>query len=173
MTWLANANIAATNSFGLPPCKAFNSPKLCVNQDGAMNTALRRSIRREHMNAYNGSGYLGQTNWQLPPLDSSCSGYNCNGTGNPMGELFYNQFGLTQGTPVVSTPNTAVGPLANDIQPYLYWTCQGTTIQGPCQTPGPAPGFEWSFSFGNGFLGTDIFENVPTRSQPISWAHRR
>jgi hypothetical protein len=31
VTWLANANVAATNTFGLPPCKAQGNPKLCVN----------------------------------------------------------------------------------------------------------------------------------------------
>ena len=37
VTWLANANLAATNTFGLPTCKDQGTPKLCVNQDGAMN----------------------------------------------------------------------------------------------------------------------------------------
>jgi uncharacterized protein (TIGR03437 family) len=32
-------------------------------------------------------------------------------------------------------------------------------VQGACEATGPAPGFEWSFSFGNGFLGTDVLEN--------------
>jgi uncharacterized protein (TIGR03437 family) len=60
--------------------------------------------------------------------------------------------------PVVATPNIAVGPFHN-IQPYLYWACEAATIQDACQTDGPAPGFEWSFSFGNGFQGTDILAN--------------
>ena len=46
-----------------------------------------------------------------------------------------------------------------NIQPYLYWACEGTTIQNACQTDGPAPNFEWSFSFGNGFEGTDLLKN--------------
>ena len=47
----------------------------------------------------------------------------------------------------------------NNVQPYIYWSCQAPTIQSPCQplTNGPATGFEWCFSFGNGFLGTDVF----------------
>ena len=160
VTWLANANIAATNTFGLPVCKSQGSPKICVNPDGAMNTGSASQFVA-NMNSYNATGYLGQTNWQLPPLDpTSCTEYNCSGSGNPMGELYYNQLHLAEGTPVVAAPDIAVGPFHN-IQPYLYWACQALTIQDACQpdSNGPAPGFEWSFSFGNGFEGTDIFVN--------------
>ena len=45
-----------------------------------------------------------------------------------------------------------------DIQPYLYWSCGGKSVVGACGIA-PAKGFEWSFSFGNGFLGTDLIEN--------------
>ena len=31
-------------------------------------------------------------------------------------------------------------------------------VRGPC-TGAPAPGFAWSFSFGNGFEGTDLIQN--------------
>jgi uncharacterized protein (TIGR03437 family) len=65
---------------------------------------------------------------------------------------------LSPGAPVAATPNIAVGPF-NNMQPYLYWACQGATIQGACQTAGPATGFEWSFSFGNGFEGTNVLAN--------------
>jgi hypothetical protein len=37
VTWLANANSAAANTFGLPLCKSPTSPAICVNQDGAMS----------------------------------------------------------------------------------------------------------------------------------------
>ncbi len=157
VTWLAQADVAATNTFGLPACIDPARPKLCVNQDGAMNWDSANQFIT-NMNAYNSTGYLDETTWELPPMDSSCSAYNCAGPGNPLGELFYGQLGLGLGTPVVTLPETAVGPFTN-IQPYLYWSCEGATIQAACQPNGPAPGFEWSFSFGNGFLGTDILRN--------------
>jgi uncharacterized protein (TIGR03437 family) len=160
VTWLANANLAATNAFSLPPCKDQGSPKLCVNADGAMNWNSANQFVA-NMNTYNGTGYLGQTHWQLPPVDAGCDvAYLCAvaAAGNPFGELYYGQLGLSPGEPVVATPDIAVGPFHN-IQPYLYWSCQGSTIQGPCQTAGPAPNFEWSFSFGNGFEGTDVLAN--------------
>jgi uncharacterized protein (TIGR03437 family) len=158
VTWLANANLAATNALGLPPCKDQGSPKVCVNADGAMNWDSASQFVT-NMNAYNGAGYLGQTNWGLPPLDPACdASYSCASAGNPLAELYYDQLGLKAGTPVVATPNIAVGPFQN-IQPYLYWSCQAATIQAACLTTGPAAGFEWSFSFGNGFEGTDVLAN--------------
>ena len=65
------------------------------------------------MNA--GAGYLGYTNWELPPMDPSCNvAYYCTPTSNPFGELFYNQLGLSPGAPVVATPDIAVGPYAGN-----------------------------------------------------------
>jgi hypothetical protein len=158
VTWLANANLAATNTFGLPACRNQGSPKICVNQDGAMNWDSADQFVT-NMNTYNGTGYLGQTNWELPPMDPNCGvSYNCTSTGDPLGALFYDQLSLIPGTPVVAAPNIDVGPF-NNIEPYLYWACEGATIQGACQATGPAPGFEWSFSFGNGFQGTDVLAN--------------
>src|SRR5207244_13018441 len=79
----------------------------------------------------------------------------CAASGKLFGELYYSQLGLSPGTPVVASPHISVGPFKN-IQPYLYWACEGPTIQDACQTDGPVRGFEWSFSFGNGFEGTDV-----------------
>jgi hypothetical protein len=100
----------------------------------------------------------------MPPtsaVDSTCSlqstfGFGC--TGSPMGELFYRQLGLHQGESVVATPNIPVGAFHN-IQPYLYWSCSGVAFASACAKAGPQPGFEWSFSFGNGFQGTDVLGN--------------
>src|SRR5262249_41257061 len=146
VTWLANANLAATNTFGLPACTE-PGPKLCVNPDGAMNWNSASQFIT-NMNA--GAGYLGQTKWELPPMDTSCdASFNCASTNDPFGQLFYGQLGLSAGASVVTAPNIAVGALRH-IQPYLYWGCQAATIQDACQADGPARGFEWSFSFGNG-----------------------
>ena len=158
VTWLANANLAATDTLGLPACKGPGNPKLCANNDGAMNW---NSASQFIVNMNAGKGYLGQTKWQMPAVDQTCDvTYRCSelGAANPFGELYYNQLNLSPGTPVVATPNTATGPFKN-LQPYLYWSCEGATIQGPCQPSGPAAGFQWSFSFGNGFEGTDVFPN--------------
>ncbi len=153
-TWAANANLAATNSFGLAACKDPTTPAICVQQDGAMTYASAVQF----IAAMNSAGYLGQKNWQLPAVDPGCPNFNCDGTANPMGNLFYDQLGLGKGMPVIPVSTIASGPF-HDIQPYLYWTCQGATMQSPCETVGPAANFEWSYSFGSGFQGTDLLAN--------------
>jgi uncharacterized protein (TIGR03437 family) len=157
VTWLANANLAATDTFGLPLCTDPISPATCVAKDGAM-TWDSASQFIVNMNAYKGTGYLNQTNWKLPPVDPTCSGFGCKNAGNPMGELFYGQLGGNQGGGVVAAPHIAVGPLRN-LRPNLYWSCQANQIQDACLADGPAPNFEWSFSFGSGFEGTDLLHN--------------
>jgi hypothetical protein len=59
---------------------------------------------------------------------------------------------------VVAAPDVKVGPF-HDIQPYLYWACEAETAVSACQTYGPSDGFEWNFSFGNGFEGTSLLAN--------------
>ena len=151
VTWLANANLAASNTFGLPLCNAPGSPKLCVSANGAMNWDSANQFV-QNMNA---AAYLGQSNWQLPTADPACAaGYACSVTTAPFQSLYYTQLGLAPGTPVVTAPAIAVGPFTG-IRPYLYWTCQGNSVAEPCQGE-PAPGFQWSFWFSNGFQGTDV-----------------
>jgi len=154
ITWVANANLAASNTFGLPACKDPTTPATCVNQDGAMtwDSAV------QFIANMNSAAYLGQTHWQAPAVDPACTNFNCGGARNPMGNLFYTQLGVGQGMTVVTPPNILIG-LFHNIQPYLYWTCQASTIQGPCEANGPAPNFEWSYSFGSGFQGTDLLAN--------------
>ena len=154
ITWLANANLAASNTFGLPVCSDPTTPKLCVAQDGAMtyDSAV------QFIANMNSAAYLGQKNWQWASIDPNCPGYNCQGTSNPLGSLFYAQLGLVEGSSAVTVPNISVGPIHN-IQPYLYWTCGAATIQSACTSDQPAPNFEWSYSFGSGFQGTDLLAN--------------
>jgi hypothetical protein len=159
VTWLANADLAITQWFGAQ-CVNTDGTQ-CINPDGSMtHTTAKNWI--DGMNAYNGVGWLDQTNWQLPPTNTSDSaeadcipGFGCDGS--PMGELFYDQLHLTQGTPVAQTPDINVGPF-NNLQPYLYWSCGAIDTLAACQVPA-ATGFEWSFSFGNGFQGTDVVGN--------------
>lgn len=161
VTWLANANLAASKSFGVQCVKSDGTP--CIGADGSMSQSTAESWI-DGMNAYdNGTsaGWLGQTTWQLPPTlaaDQICDpNFGCDAS--PMGELFYDQFGLTAGTSIVMTPDSTTGPF-NNIQPYLYWSCEGASnSRAPCFADGPANNFEYSFSFGNGLEGTDILAN--------------
>jgi hypothetical protein len=161
VTWLADANLAATQKFGVPAKGRDGVANFSPN--GAMtHTAALAWIKA--MNA--GKGYLGHTNWELPPIltktKDSCAdgtfGFGCKDS--PFGELFYDQFHLSQGQPVTPIPDIKVGALHN-IQPYLYWGCQGDAGQTTCSTtkPEPAPGFGASFNFGDGFQGSDVAAN--------------
>jgi len=154
ITWVANANLAATNAFGLPSCTTPTSPALCVAQDGTMTW----NSASQFLANMNSAAYLGQTTWQAPAIDLSCPGYNCGGDLDPMGNLFYDQLGFRQGMSAVASPNIAVGPFDN-LQPYLYWSCVAAAIQDACETAGPADNFEESYSFGSGFEGTDLLAN--------------
>jgi hypothetical protein len=158
VTWLANAELAKTQTFGAQCVNGDGT--LCIDSDGSMS----HTTAENWINGMNAAHYLGQSNWQLPPtasIDAACSlqnfGFDC--TGSPMGHLFYSQLHLSQGSPAVPTPSINVGPFS-DVQPYLYWSCTAAPgSQILCQSAPPAPGFGWSFSFGNGFTGTDVVGN--------------
>jgi hypothetical protein len=154
VTWLADANLAAHDTFRLPRCETPTTPQICVAEDGSMdyNSALWFMAK---MNVEDGVGYLGQTNWKFPPVDPGCPTYNCSGMGNPMGELFYLQLHKSAGEPVVEAPDIAVGPF-HHVQPSQYWSCVANLIQDACEVDGEAGkgGAQFGFSFGDGFLGT-------------------
>jgi hypothetical protein len=156
VTWLANANLAAETRFNVAG----------IGTDGAMARTTADDFI-DAMNRFNRKGYLGQSRWQLPPTnpDPKCTmkegSYNC--SGSPMAGLYYNHLikllSAQPGEPVVKAPDIAVGPFHN-VQPYLYWSCAGHSGQTTCSVAPAAPGFEWSFSFGNGFQGTDVIGNT-------------
>jgi hypothetical protein len=155
VTWPANANLAAQEPFSLQPCQSPTTPALCVAEDGSMNYGSAEQFVAD-MNAVN---YGAQTKklltWELPPSDPGCPEYNCV-KGNPMGVLYYSQFGLQAGMPVVPIPENGVGPFLN-LQPGYYWSCEGPAINQPCvegSTPVPNTDAQFDFSFGNGFLST-------------------
>jgi hypothetical protein len=181
VTWLADANLAANwlpetekgefDTMGLPLCKTAPDTKPCVALDGSMNYESAKAFVKA-MNHYEDPitpivGYLGLTDWQLPPVSANCKTYGCGGDPNPMGNLYYYQLdydgqpGFPAGTPVVPVPDIAVGPF-NHLQPFPYWECLADTIQDACEIGDqfpytPAKNSEWGFSFGTGFLGTERF----------------
>ncbi|HEV2721643.1 MAG TPA: hypothetical protein VG323_16615 [Thermoanaerobaculia bacterium] len=157
-TWLADADLAKTQMFG-SQCTNHDGT-LCINPDGSMS----HTTAVNWIKGMDAAAWLGQTNWELAPIpdnDPACSHAVSGGFGciQPFGNLYYNLLKLAQGTPVVPTPNVKVGPFSN-VQPYLYWSCQAATgSQALCGSDIPAPNFAWSFSFGNGFQGTDLQKN--------------
>jgi hypothetical protein len=164
-TWVADANLAKRETFGLPRCKHAPDKTPCVAYDGSMNLESAKAWI-DAMNNYadpntNIVGYLRQTDWGFPPLKADCPTYGCVGNSNPMGNLYTVQLKTPEGEPVVPVPDIAVGPF-HHLQPLPYWSCLADTIQQPCQsadidspTNEPSANSEWGFSFGSGYQGTE------------------
>jgi hypothetical protein len=148
-TWLADANLAASQTFNVAG----------INKDGSMTweTALNWVAA---MNEYDNGpgkpvGWLGHSNWTLPltpNLDPNGTiynktvnadfGYDCDL--GAMGHLFYDEFHGVAGESVTDIHNPATA-LFNHFQPFLYW---GGVL------PGPGRPLPVSFTFASGFLGT-------------------
>jgi hypothetical protein len=133
ISWLANANLAATENFGVGG----------INVNGRMTWITAQSWIIA-MNAFNGgAGYLGYTNWRLPTLTGTgnpgCTyansgtdcGYNVNTATSEMAHLFfvelgnksfYNTAGETQlGYGLVDDPaNPNDESLFTNLQSYRY-----------------------------------------------------
>ena len=143
ITWLADANLAASKSFGI------SSSSITY---GRMDwfTALAWV---SNMNLFE---YLGANDWRLPATlenDPSCtidaagtvpappgsdSGMNC--TGSELGHLFYEEFGAAAGTSATDTGDPAVLAKFTNLQDS-YWSGTESTVH---------PGSAWSFSFSSG-----------------------
>lgn len=92
VTWLANANLAATNTFGAP----------VISANGVMDWYTAQFW----INGMNIANYLGYHDWRLPTTqqpDATCYGQSSNisygfgCTGSEMGHLFYNELGGNTG----------------------------------------------------------------------------
>src|ERR1035441_510849 len=110
VTWLADANFASSNRFGLPLCSGSGSGvRICVNPGGSMNYQAA-AVWVQAMNAAN---YLGREDWQLPTTPTIDK--NCGKTG-PTGESF--GFGSTAGNMTFSFATGWQG--ANTLPNFLY-----------------------------------------------------
>jgi len=118
VTWLTNANLAATKTFGVAPIAA----------DGSMNW----NTAQNWIAALNGANYLGFSTWRLPTTlqpDPSCSmqdtfnhiSYNFSCSGSELGHLFYVDLGGSAGVPISTTHNANYNLFSN-IQAAFYWS---------------------------------------------------
>jgi len=134
ITWLADTNLAVSNTFGVAN----------INVTGTMIWTVAQSW----VAGMNAANYLGFSNWRLPTTlvpDPGCSmqqiaeGINC--TGSEMGHLFYNEFGATANSSVLATGDPAQLAKFTNIQdqPGGYWS-----------STGGAANMAWVFVFGGG-----------------------
>jgi len=141
VTWLVDANLAAREHFGLEG----------IAEDGSMSQETAVAF----IDAMKKAKYLGHGDWALPE-GGTCGGYHC--AKGQLGALFYNGMDLSPGDAAVSAPHVDIYGFHN-LQPYLYWSCQAHDLNRKCEKV-PTEGMAWSFSFGNGFEGTDKFDNA-------------
>ena len=103
LSWIANANLAATDSFVSG-----------IASNGSMNWYTAKSW----IAAMDAANYLGYSDWSLPTSDT-CAGYNC--TSSQMGNLFYNGLGQ-QSYQSITTNHNANYSLFNNVQSNFYWS---------------------------------------------------
>lgn len=137
VSWQTNANLAATNNFGI-------SETIQANGKMSWDTAQR------WIAAMNAANYLGYHDWRLPTSD--ICGFNC--TGSEMGHLFYNELGGVWNQSISTTHNNANYALFHNIQSEApYWSGTEDLSDTYCAMFG---GCAWNFYFGGGGQGTNI-----------------
>lgn len=147
--WLADANLAASNTFGLPVGESLGPHPLDdsgqsgqINEDGTANWAGAFHF----IDAMNAAKYLGFSDWRLPATqqpDPSCStqtdpgnGYPLQGSGtdclgSEMGYLFNDE----------QISSLAPGPFFSHIMASAYWSRTESV---------PFPDSVWSMNFFSG-----------------------
>ncbi|TXT23579.1 MAG: hypothetical protein FD134_2041 [Gallionellaceae bacterium] len=129
LTWLANANLAASNTFGVSGITAFGLSAGRMNWYTAQNW----------IGAMNAANYLGFNDWRLPTVTDTgtpgCNfgyngtdcGYNVNTATGEMAHLWYDELG---NIPYYNTAGaggqsgwglTNTGPFSN-VPSGLYWS---------------------------------------------------
>jgi len=160
VTWPTDANLAATDTFGLPRCigvghTGLNGAPPCVADEGTMNWTSANLFVQGMRDA----NYLGGSNWQLPPIiQQGCMLDACANADDPMAYLFYERLGFLPGDTVdLSTLTTGS---FSDLQPYFYWSCVASSNVDPvvsgCSGSPASPELEFDYSFESGFLNTDL-----------------
>jgi hypothetical protein len=161
ITWLADANLANTNAFGVTGINASGMP-------GAMTWAKAN----EWIGAMNTAAYLGASDWRLPTVTDTgtpgCDwaytgtdcGFNVNLSTGEMAHMFYSTLGNTglfnsSGTQTGCAvgPNyclTSIGPFSN-LKHAAYWS--GTA--SATNTSSAA----WLFLFQEGHQHTSLTVN--------------
>jgi len=162
ITWQKNANLGATNTFGL---QVESNSAYVIWRDGSMNWpgALM------WIDAMNSANYLGYSDWRLPRISSAVGfnlncpsydgstdcGYNVVTTRNELAHLFYvglSNLGAfdTQGNPNPIYPLHA--GFFEKLQLARYWT--GTQLP-----PVFGPGQAFTFAVGSGLKEWDLKAN--------------
>ena len=145
-TWAADANLAASNTFGIA-----GNVTIMYNNSRAITVpmisggAMLFQTATLWIQGMNTSHYLGASTWEMPA------------TSKALQDLF-NDLNMTNGDTRLQWTGS-IGPFQN-LQPFFYWACgrdQSGTNQSPCTGYAPADGssqLQWSYDFDSGFQST-------------------
>lgn len=115
ITWLQDANLAATQTFGVPG----------ISSTGQMTGDTADAW----ISAMNAVDYKGFNDWRLPIGNANqCLGENCvpfTVFGSELANLYYTELGNAAGGPL-----TNPGPF-NNVQSFWYWGDSGSGIPSP------------------------------------------
>lgn len=115
ITWLQNANLAATQTFGVSG----------ISSTGEMTGETADAW----IAAMNAADYKGFNDWRAPIGNANqCLGENCvpfTRFGSELANLYYTELGNTAGGPLSNT-----GPF-NNVQPFWYWGDSGSGMPSP------------------------------------------
>ena len=138
ITWLANANLAETNTFGLATGVRLGShPALTSGINGVIRPNGRMNISGAYhwIDAMNSSNYLGINNWRLPTLDPiNGSAFNTSITND----------GSTDRGKNISRPGTTNGGSTGSEMAHLFYNTLGNVSD-----------FDTTGTFDDGCTGTN------------------
>lgn len=144
-TWLADANLAASNSFGITGNTDITYASRTIPAPSIDGGAMLFATATQWIQGMKSSSYLGSSAWQMPASSQDF-------------ETFFKDLGLTAGdTRLMETGST--GSFQN-LQPFFYWGCerdQSGNSQSPCTGYAPPDGanqLQWTFDFSYGFQST-------------------
>ena len=144
-TWAADANLAASNSFGITGNVDITNHSGTITAPKISSGAMLFQTATEWIQAMNSSQYLGSSAWQIPA------------TSAVLRDLF-RDLNIASGDTRLLWTGT-LGPFQN-LQPFFYWACQRDQTgnsQSPCTGYAPPDGssqLQWSFNFDYGFQPT-------------------
>jgi hypothetical protein len=128
ITWVADANLATSNTFGLPIEEDLGTHPL--DSSGAVGVIIANGTMYWPgalfwIDAMNAANYLGVNDWRLPTTNlipiSSCSGVGLNCSGEELGHLFYEEFGATSGASVLTSSDPTELAKFTNIEDFYYW----------------------------------------------------
>jgi|SRR5271157_1048941 len=166
-TWPANANLAASNNFGITGNITINDPARTITAPKISGGAMLFQTAIQWITAMNNSQFLGSSAWQMPAASSVLQ------------DLFTDLKMVSGDARLMWTGSS--GPFQN-LQPSFYWGCerdQSGNTQSPCIGYSPPDGssaLQWSFDFDYGFQSTSsiiqkyfvmVYYPVTTTTGPV------